>query len=106
MGQADRRHRFRAAAAARAAGLGGWFPSALNDAITESGEACHWDTCEHLDGRQATVFPDGRCTNPELQVLLAKEAEAMPPPPGFPWWARLAMTVARRWQKRSGTRSA
>jgi hypothetical protein len=101
MSQADdRRERIRVTSA-QAAGLGGWFLSVLNDGITESGEACYWYTYEHLDGRQATVFPDGHCTDPELQALLVEQAATAPAAPGFPWWLRLVASAISRWQRGS-----
>ena len=36
----------------------------------------YWDECQHEDGREAIQWPEGSCSDPELQELLKDEARA------------------------------
>jgi|694.fasta_scaffold30449_6 hypothetical protein len=69
------------------------------DAFGPSGAFDYWYVYEHRDGRRATMSADGRCTDPELEALLAARAPASSKPsPGLqalrllviPIWSRLA----------------
>lgn len=62
-------------------GLKGWFPTTLADGRGPDGKPLHWMIYEHLDGREASVLYDGRCTDPELQALLRARAAREPQDP-------------------------
>jgi len=68
--------RWEAFAAAEAAELGGWYPTALCDGFGSDGRSLHWTTYTHPDGREADVFDGGYCSDPELQALLQARAAA------------------------------
>ncbi len=59
--------------------VGGWIPVADHDGFDENGEWTYWHEWRHLDGREAFVGRDGRCTDPELEKLLNAEARTFPP---------------------------
>ena len=83
------RDRLQQAAAQR--GLNGWALTALVDGIDSNGEPIYWHEYQHLDGRRAEAWPDGRCSDPELMQLLEAQAlEAKPPRPS----RRLRMAAA------------
>ena len=62
-------------------GLNGWFFTSLADGRGPDGKPMHWMIYEHLDGREASVLYDGRCTDPELQALLQARAAREPQGP-------------------------
>ncbi len=59
-------------------GLNGWSFVGLADGRGPDGKPMHWMIYEHLDGREASVLHDGRCTDPELQALLQARAAKEP----------------------------
>ena len=72
---------------AEVSNLGGWFPAALCDGWDEAGRSISWHGYENLDGRKATVWAGGACSDPELQALLAGAHSAdLLRPPSLPWW--------------------
>jgi hypothetical protein len=54
----------------------------------------HWDVYRHLDGREASVLDDGRCTDPELGALLQARAAREPMRAARP--ASVALSLVRR----------
>ena len=60
-------------------GLGGWFVSKLCDGEDEDGNRISWYEYEHLDGRTATEWHDGTCSDPELRSLLTERRRIAPP---------------------------
>jgi len=89
--RATDRSRDRLQQAATQRGLNGWALTALVDGIDRDGEPIYWHEYQHLDGRRAEAWPDGRCSDPELlQLLEAQALEAEPPRPS----RRLRMAAA------------
>lgn len=89
--------------AAAAAGLDGWFLVRLADGFADNGEIDCWHEYEHLDGRQATVFSDGACTDPGLQTLLSLHQVKAPGPGPRTWRALLARALCiLGWKGSSG----
>ena len=89
----DRSHE-RLQQAAAHAGLNGWALVTLADGFDSNGEPIHWEEYQHLDGREAQVWPDGSCSDAELRQLLeAKVAQAQAPCPSR--LLQVAATMAR-----------
>lgn len=79
-------------------GLNGWFMSTLVDGLESDGKPLHWMIYGHLDGREASVLYDGRCTDPELQALLQARAAKEPQGPVLrrAWLGSVVLALARR----------
>jgi hypothetical protein len=79
-------------------GLDGWFLTTLADGRGSDGRPSHWRVYEHLDGREASVLDDGRCTDPELQALLRARSAREPqdPVPRRGLVASAVFSLARR----------
>ena len=59
--------------------LDGWLLTTHVDGFDSNGEWTYWYEWEHRDGRCATQWPDGCCTDPELEELLRAQSSALPP---------------------------
>lgn len=83
-------------------GLDGWFLTTLADGRGTDGKSSHWRIYEHLDGREASVLDDGRCTDPELQALLQARAAREPqdPVPRRAWLGSVVLALTRRLLRR------
>lgn len=79
-------------------GLNGWFMTTLADGRGSDGKPLHWMIYEHLDGREASVLYDGRCTDPELQALLQARAAKEPQGPVLrrAWLGSVVIALVRR----------
>ena len=56
--------------------IGGWIPCADCDGLDSNGAWMSWYEWLHQDGRVATQWPDGSCSDPELEELLSADARA------------------------------
>ena len=50
-----------------------WTLIQLNDGEDEQGNALSWHDYQHTDGRVATQFDDGSCSDPDLAEFLDEE---------------------------------
>lgn len=50
-----------------------WTLIQLNDGVDEQGNALSWHDYQHTDGRLATRFGDGSCSDPDLAKFIAEE---------------------------------
>lgn len=55
--------------------LDGWRCICLGDGIDDNGNYVYFHEYEHSDGRQATWFSDGACSDPDLSAALAFREE-------------------------------
>ena len=53
-----------------------WRLSGLCDGEDEDGRFISWYTYRHVDGREATEYSDGSCSDPDLAAFLAAEEAA------------------------------